>query len=61
MPKGIRRRGMGEAFFLLVLGALLYLAMGEMGAFAPSEAHQKVFRTLGKKGRPTMVVFGAPT
>lgn len=56
-----RRRGLGEAFFLLVLAGLLWLAMTEMGAFPPSEAQQKVFRALGKKGTSTLVVFGAPT
>ena len=61
MRIGNRRRGMGEIFFVLVLGALLWLAMSEMGAFAPSEAEQKVYRTLGKKGTSTLVVFGAPT
>lgn len=61
MPQPRRRRAMGEAVFLLVLAALLWLAMDEVGLFQPSEAHQKVYRVLGKKGRPTLVVFGAPT
>jgi hypothetical protein len=59
---------MGEIFFLLVLAALLWLGLnmggaggGGGGIFGPSEAEQKVFRALGKKGRPTLVVFGAPT